>query len=166
MYIGIKPKTHTKSHNADSTMIETALMTTACAPFALGAAGIFTIGHRYKHFPSDPFRAYRQIPLRNFDSFDQFYQQRPEGSILVGVEMGGTALSAFEHPPQAIYLLGAEDYGLPKYVIEKCNLVVSLEAMIKPSYNVAVAGGIVMYDRVFGVKPQSFDERYRKVKSL
>jgi len=125
--------------------------------YQLGAAGVFTIGHRYKHLPSDPFRAYRHIPMRNFVDFDQFYQQRPSGSVLVGIEMGGTILSAFEHPPQAIYLLGAEDYGLPKYVIEKCNLLVSLEAMIKPSYNVAVAGGIVLYYRVFGTKPQSFD---------
>ncbi|MFA5419166.1 MAG: RNA methyltransferase [Bacteroidales bacterium] len=125
--------------------------------YQLGAAGVFTIGHRYKHMPSDPFRAYRHIPMRNFVDFDQFYQQRPSGAVLVGIEMGGTVLSAFEHPPQAIYLLGAEDYGLPKYVIGKCNLLVSLEAMIKPSYNVAVAGGIVLYDRVFSLKPQSFD---------
>ena len=118
--------------------------------YQLGAAGVFTIGRRYKHHPSDPFKVPKHIPLRNFKDFEQFLTQRPSGAVLVGVEQGGTPLSEFEHPPQAIYLLGAEDYGLPGYVLEKCNMLVSLEAMIKSSYNVAVAGSIVMYDRVFG----------------
>ncbi|MFP4470907.1 MAG: RNA methyltransferase [Bacteroidales bacterium] len=118
--------------------------------YQMGAAGVFTIGRRYKNQPSDPFKVPKHIPLRSFKEFDHFLLQRPSGAILVGVEQGGTPLSEFEHPPQAIYLLGSEDLGLPEYVLEKCNLLVSLEAMIKSSYNVAVAGSIVMYDRVFG----------------
>lgn len=120
--------------------------------YQLGASGIFTIGRRYKTHPSDPFNVPRQIPLRNFEDFDQFLAQRPMGTVLVGVEMGGTPLSKFDHPPQAIYLLGAEDLGLPESVLEKCNMVVSLEAVLSESYNVAVAGSLVMYDRMFGKK--------------
>ncbi len=118
--------------------------------YQLGAAGVFTIGRRYERQPSDPFVVERQIPLRNFENFDQFLAQRPINTILVGIEMGGTPLSHFDHPPQAIYLLGAEDFGLPNVVLDKCNCIVSLEAMVKASYNLAVAGSIVMYDRVFG----------------
>lgn len=118
--------------------------------YQLGAAGVFTIGRRYKNQPSDPFKVPRHLPLRNFENFDQFLGARPSGALLVGVEQGGTPLSQFDHPPQAVYLLGAEDFGLPASVLDKCNTVVSLEAMIKSSYNVAVAGSIVMYDRVFG----------------
>jgi len=118
--------------------------------YQLGAAGVFTINRRYKKQPSDPFAVERQIPLRNFENFQQFIDQRPMNAILVAIEEGGTPLSEFEHPPQAIYLLGAEDSGLPNIVLEKCQLIVSLDAMVKPSYNVAVAGSIVMYDRVFG----------------
>lgn len=118
--------------------------------YQLGAAGVFTINRRYKKQPSDPFAVERQIPLRNFENFQQFLSQRPMNAILVAIEEGGTTLSEFEHPPQAIYLLGAEDSGLPNIVLEKCQLIVSLDAMVKPSYNVAVAGSIVMYDRVFG----------------
>ena len=83
-------------------------------------------------------------------TFEQYLEHRPVNSILVAIEEGGTPLSEFDHPPQAIYLLGAEDYGLPGPIIKKCNCVVSLEAMTRPSYNVAVAGSIVLYDRVFG----------------
>ncbi len=118
--------------------------------YQLGAAGVFTIGRRYKNQPSDPFAVHKHIPLRNFTDFDQFMAQKPSGAVLVGVEMGGIPLSQFDHPPQAVYLLGAEDSGLPHAVREKCNAIVSLEAMVKASYNVAVAGSIVMYDRVFG----------------
>lgn len=118
--------------------------------YQLGAAGVFTIGRRYERQPSDPFVVERQIPLRNFLTFDHFLAQRPVNTILIGIEQGGTMLSEFDHPPQAIYLLGAEDFGLPNAVLEKCNSVVSLEAMVRSSYNVAVAGSIVMYDRVFG----------------
>jgi tRNA G18 (ribose-2'-O)-methylase SpoU len=118
--------------------------------YQLGAAGVFTIGKRYKKQASDPFNAPRHIPLRNYADFPAFLENRPSGSLLVGIEQAGTLLSDFDHPPQAVYLLGAEDYGLPDFVLQKCQAIVSLEAMIRSSYNMAVAGSIVMYDRVFG----------------
>lgn len=120
--------------------------------YQLGAAGVFTINRRYERQPSDTLSVARHIPMRNYESFEQFLAHRPVHAVLVGIEMGGIPLSEFDHPPQAIYLLGAEDIGLPGYVLEKCQLVVSLEAMTRPSYNVAVAGSIVLYDRVFGRK--------------
>ena len=118
--------------------------------YQLGAAGVFTIGKRYKNQASDPFKVPRHIPLRNYADFDAFLENRPSDSLLIAIEQNGTLLSEFDHPPQAVYLLGAEDYGLPKLVLEKCQAVVSLEAMIRPSFNVAITGSIVMYDRVFG----------------
>lgn len=116
----------------------------------LGAAGLFTIGRRYKKQSSDTSKAMQHIPLRHFETMDDFLLQRPIGAVLVGVEMGGVPLARFQHPEQAIYLLGAEDYGLPPAVLERCNSLVSLEAVQKPSYNLAVAGSIVLYDRLFG----------------
>jgi tRNA G18 (ribose-2'-O)-methylase SpoU len=117
--------------------------------YQLGAAGIFTIGKRYKKQASDTPNVMNNIPLRHFLTIEEFKAQRPIGTVLVGIEMGGRPLSFFTHPKQAIYLLGAEDYGLPKEILEYCNCVVSLESVVLASYNVAVAGSIVMYDRVF-----------------
>lgn len=119
--------------------------------YQLGAAGVFTIGKRYKKQHSDTAKTTTNIPLRHFETFDDFLAQRPVGALLVGVEMGGTYLPNFGHPRQAIYLLGAEDHGLPPSIIEQCNMIVSLQALGEPSYNVAVAGSIVMYHRIFGV---------------
>lgn len=117
--------------------------------FQLGAAGIFVIGARYHRQTSDTVKAYRHIPLREFQDFDHFQNSRPYDCLLIGIEMGGRPLSGYCHPERAIYLLGAEDHGLPKKAIEKCQSVISLEAVNTLSYNVAVAGSLVMYHRRF-----------------
>lgn len=115
--------------------------------FQLGAQGIFTIGKRYKRQSSDTVNAMLQIPLRHYEDFDEFLENRPIQSSLVGVEMGGRPLERFVHPKQTIYLLGAEDYGLPQEVLDKCRHVISLSSVNTLSYNVSISGSIVMYHR-------------------
>lgn len=129
--------------------------------YQLGASGIFTIGKRYHKERSDTTKAFRHIPMRHYSDFQQFKQFIPSNAVLVGVEMGGTPLSNFAHPKSCIYLLGAEDYGLPEEILSECNCVVSLESINQPSYNVAVAGSIVMYSRIFFDKqrPKCFNPR-------
>ena len=116
----------------------------------LGASGIFTIGKRYKKQSSDTSKAFRHIPLRHYTDYEDFTNHRPLEVVLVGIEMGGIPLSEYIHKHQSIYLLGAEDYGLPDSIRARCNHIVSLESINQLSYNVAVAGSIVMYHRVFG----------------
>lgn len=115
----------------------------------LGASGIFTIGHRYRKQSSDTTKSDRHIPLRQFDTFDDFLKARPHGSFLIGVEQGGRPLKNYCHAERAIYLLGAEDNGLPRGVADRCNSVISLDSIGPNSYNVAVTGSIVMYHRVY-----------------
>ncbi len=56
----------------------------------------------------------------------------------------------YPHTPlrYPVYILGAEDAGLPKKVLQACHSVVSLPSERYASYNVAMAGSIVMYDRL------------------
>lgn len=117
--------------------------------YQLGAAGIFTIGRRYDRMASDTYDVANNIPMRHYENFDEFIANRPVNAVLVGVEMGGEPLAEFVHPRNAVYLLGAEDHGLPPDILAKCNKVVSLQAVRQPSYNVAVAGSLVLYSRVF-----------------
>ncbi len=77
--------------------------------------------------------------------------------------MGGTPLSEFVHPRNAIYILGSEDHGVPKSVVRGCREVVSLECELYGSYNVAVAGSIVMYDRM--MKMRKANEQPNRKKS-
>lgn len=114
----------------------------------LGAAFIFTIGTRYKKQASDTTTAMDSIPLVRYPTLEDFQRCRPIDCRLVGVEQAGGAVSlvTFEHPEKALYLLGAEDTGLPEAVIQKCQSLVQIPS--KSCLNVAVAGSIVLYDRV------------------
>jgi len=115
--------------------------------YQLGAAGIFTIGKRYRQQGSDTLKTWRHVPLREFPSLDTWYDALPYNALVVGVEMGGKALQDFIHPARAVYLLGAEDRGLSPQALARCHQVVSLDALRTASYNVAVAGSLVMYHR-------------------
>ena len=128
---------------------ETNIGTLMRSAYQLGAAGVFTIGRRYHHQSSDTVKAFRHLPVRHFDTFEDFQESRPLGARLVGVEMGGKSLGETCHPQSAVYLLGAEDHGLPPDVLKACQQVISLDAIRTESYNVAVAGTLVMYHRQF-----------------
>lgn len=117
--------------------------------YQLGAASIFTIGRRYKKQHSDTYHTPNHIPLFHYSDFEDFKAHQPHGALLVGVEIGGWPLAQYTHPARAVYLLGAEDHGLPEKVLERCQHVVSLQAVNRPSFNVAVTGSIVMYHRLF-----------------
>ena len=64
--------------------------------------------------------------------------------------MGGTPLQDFAHPPRAVYVLGSEDNGLNRPIVEACQCHVALPKWFgrSASYNVAMAGTLVMYDRM------------------
>jgi tRNA (guanosine-2'-O-)-methyltransferase len=130
---------HTKTEVNVGTLLRSSMQ--------LGAAFAFTIGKRYKSQASDTMKASKHVPLYHFTDFDDFNSHRPVDCQLVGVELDLTAkpIPGFCHPERAIYLLGAEDNGLPEYVQAKCQHLVTLDG---GSFNVAVAGSIVMYDRV------------------
>lgn len=115
--------------------------------YQMGASGIFTVGKRYPNQASDTVKANRHIPCREFVDFDAFLEALPYGAPIVAVEMGGKPIARFTHPDRAVYLLGAEDNGIPASVIARCHHVISLPSIRTESYNVAVAGSLVMYDR-------------------
>ena len=114
----------------------------------LGAAYVFTIGRRYKRQSSDTYKTSRHLPLFHYSDYNDFHSHIPHGCRVVGIEMCGEPIGDFEHPEQCVYLLGAEDTGLPKSVTSRCHHVVTLPSIRQPSFNVAVAGSLVMYDRI------------------
>ena len=116
--------------------------------FQLGASFIFTIGRRYPQQSSDTTKCWKHVPAFVYSQWDEFFAGRPFDCPLIGIEMGGLPLDGFYHPERAIYLLGAEDNGLPPAVLNCCQQVVSIPSVRTESYNVSVAGSIVMYDRL------------------
>lgn len=113
-----------------------------------GADFIFLIGHRFKHMPTDTMGSYRHMPLFQFKDFEDFNAHRPFDCRLIGIELTENAipLKDFEHPKNACYILGAEDNGLTRQMIDSCQKIIVLPG--ERSLNVAVAGSIVLYDRI------------------
>ncbi len=112
-----------------------------------GAAYVFTIGRRYKKQSSDTCNTPLHVPLFHYETIDEL--QLPHGAPLVGIELDIRArpLSGYGHPRCGVYLLGAEDHGLPPAILARCHSVVQIEAPLGYSMNVATAGTIVMHDR-------------------
>jgi len=116
--------------------------------YQLGAAMLFTVSARYKAQRTDTLNVPLRLPYMHFADWAAFASASPHAAVLVGVEMGGTPLEEFEHPERAVYLLGSEDTGLPPSVLQACYRVVSISSERTASYNVAVAGSIVLHDRL------------------
>ncbi len=74
--------------------------------------------------------------------------QLPKGCQLVGVELTDDAidLPSFRHPLHAAYVMGRERGDLSPEMIAKCTHVVKIPTRF--CINVALAGALVMYDRV------------------
>lgn len=113
----------------------------------LGADFIFTIGKRYKRQSSDTMKTPRHIPLFHFTDFDDFRKHVPYDCPVVAIELteNSIPLERYCHRERCIYLLGAEDNGLPENILNKCKETVQL--LGDYCMNVSTAGSIVMYDR-------------------
>lgn len=116
--------------------------------YILGASYIFTIGKKYKKQTSDVLKTWARIPLFHYADFEDFRSHLPYDCRLVGVELDdrATPLKDFVHPKRAVYLLGAEDNGLPPKVLDECHELIQLPGT--NSLNVAVTGSIILNDRV------------------
>jgi len=121
--------------------------------FQFGASFIFTIGARFdkkKVRATDTTKAWTKIPVFHFDSVESFASSSPYSAPRIAVEIheGSVELTKFKHPPRAVYILGAEDDGLPLPLKKCCQHVVTIPTARTSSLNVAAAGSIVMYDRL------------------
>lgn len=113
----------------------------------MGADYIFTIGKRYQKERGDTTKAWRHLPLYSFTDWQDFITHLPMDVELVFIEQTEEAhnLKNFSHPERAIYILGAEDYGVPVELMRGHRKVFIDTPMC---LNVAVAGSITMYDRI------------------
>lgn len=117
--------------------------------FCFGAAFVFTIGKRYERQSADTMQTPRHVPLLHYATVADLIEHLPYSCELVGIEIHERAkpLSEAFHPERACYLLGAEDNGLSPDVVARCHRLVKIEGASR-CLNVAVAGSIVLHDRV------------------
>jgi len=116
--------------------------------YIFNADFIFTINKRYKKQASDTTCAHRHVPLFHFKDFDDFKAHVPYDCYPILVEQAGEAkpLHKFKHPQRAVYVLGAEDSGIPEKYF-KGHSIIQINTEKDYCLNVASAGSIVMYDR-------------------
>ena len=115
--------------------------------FVFGASFAFTIGSRYRREAADTPSAAKHMPIYEYQTETDLFENLPVGCELCAVELDDSAgdLPSFEHPERCVYILGAEDSGLPRSIIDACSHVVRIDTTY--SMNVATTAGIVLYDR-------------------
>ncbi len=119
---------------------------------AFNASFVFTIAAQFepravKH--ADTSDAAANLPLHEYA--DVAALKLPRGCRLVGIELLPDAidLPSFRHPLQAAYVLGAERGSLSPELQARCDHIVRIPARF--CINVAMAGGLVMYDRMLSL---------------
>jgi tRNA G18 (ribose-2'-O)-methylase SpoU len=98
---------------------------------------------------SDTSVAFNSLPLQLYKNLDEF--KLPFGCRLIGIEITEDAidLPGFTHPLAAAYVLGAERDSLSPALQARCDFIVRIPT--KFCVNLAVAGAIVMYDRMISL---------------
>ncbi len=113
-----------------------------------GASFTFTIGATYQALEAaaDTSKGRKHVPHFNWASLDDL--ALPQGCKLVGIELldKSIELPSFRHPLRAAYVLGPERGVLSDKLLARCDYVVKIPTSF--CINVAMAGAIVMYDRV------------------
>jgi tRNA G18 (ribose-2'-O)-methylase SpoU len=115
---------------------------------AFGASFVFIIGAhpRIRELLFDTSKSAERLPCFVWASAQEM--SLPKECRLVGVELTEDAidLPSFPHPLRAAYVLGAELGGISPALLTRCDYVVRIPSAF--SLNVAIAGAIVMYDRI------------------
>ncbi|MEQ9325790.1 MAG: RNA methyltransferase [Rhodospirillales bacterium] len=119
---------------------------------AFNASFVFAINPQYRQQvtrKSDTSNATQNVPFYAFDSVAEMLL--PAGCQLVGVELTEDAieLPSFRHPRRAAYVLGPERGDLSPAMLERCDHVIKIPMSF--CINVAIAGAIVMYDRMISL---------------
>jgi tRNA G18 (ribose-2'-O)-methylase SpoU len=113
-----------------------------------GASFFFTIGSHLSRGEAfaDTSKAAGHLPIYSYPAPADL--KLPKGCKLVGVELLDDAidLPSFRHPLLAAYVLGPERGSLSNAMVERCDYIVKIPTSF--CVNVAMAGAIVMYDRV------------------
>jgi tRNA G18 (ribose-2'-O)-methylase SpoU len=113
-----------------------------------GASFTFTIGATYQALEAraDTSKGAQHLPHFNWERVEDL--ALPQGCRLVGVELLEDAidLPSFRHPARAAYVLGPERGSLSPELLQRCDWVVRIPSSF--CINLAMAGAIVMYDRV------------------
>jgi len=116
---------------------------------AFGASFVFSIATDYdrrKAGLADTSDAARTLPLYEFDEARALALPRECSLVAVEITDDAAELPSFRHPRCAAYVFGAERGGLTSELLDLADHTVKIPTRF--SVNLAVAGALVMYDRL------------------
>jgi len=116
---------------------------------AFGASFVFSIASAYDRHEgglADTSDAARNLPLYEFDEARALALPRDCSLVAVEIAEDAAELPSFRHPRCAAYVFGAERGGLTPELLALADHVVKIPTRF--SVNLAVAGAIIMYDRL------------------
>ena len=119
---------------------------------AFGASFAFTIGAGFDARAvarADTSLAADSVPLSVYPDLASL--ALPTGCRLVGVELVPEAIEipSFRHPARAAYVFGPERGSLSPELMARCDFLIKIPT--KFCVNLAVAGALVMYDRMLSM---------------
>lgn len=109
---------------------------------------VVIIGGRYKRFRADTVCAKKHIPFFEIEDESKLDQYVPSNCEKVAVEMceNATDVREFKWPERSLLILGPEDGDISPGLLSTCKHKIVIPG--KYCLNVAVAGSIVLYDRL------------------
>ena len=107
------------------------------------------------------------VTLNKYLNFDKFMASKPSKRIISFSKKNGIYLKEFKFQEDDILLFGREDSGLPDYIINKSNFLISIfmpnlqtgndDRKGVRSLNLSVACGIAMYEAHKQINSQNGD---------
>lgn len=127
--------------------------------YQLGADFVFTINDRLPKQSSDTLNTYKHIPHFHFENTQSFLNTIPVDASVSVIEFDqdvSTDLHDYAHSKSEIYILGSEDFGFDNEfwdgLQDRPVNKIEISSARTQSYNVAIAGSLVMYDRFIKIK--------------
>lgn len=98
---------------------------------------------------TDTAKSFRRIGEFIDDDMQLIKDHKESGYTVLAVELDNDAqdVSTFDHPDNALYIIGSEDKGLSQDILDTVDKTLVIPAEKPWSYNAADAAAIVMYDR-------------------
>jgi tRNA G18 (ribose-2'-O)-methylase SpoU len=115
---------------------------------AFGASFVFTVGAhpRALDFSSDTSKSFGRIPYYHWAAVEDIHLPRDCRLVVIELIEEAEDLPSFRHPAKAAYVLGPELGSLSPELVARCDHLIRIPTQF--SVNVAMAGAIVMYDRI------------------
>ena len=130
----------------------------SCAAFNIPLSLIEPLGFKLedKYLKRAGLDYWPLVKVNKFENFDKFFDSKAQKRIISFSKKNGIYLNDFKFQKDDVLLFGREDSGLPDYIIDKSDFLISIfmpnlqignnEKKGVRSLNLSVACGIAIYE--------------------